>query len=169
MLISYPFLLILGHREVCNFHVHQFCGHIGWTESHQWQFVWKNGPKMPCKVFLILVFYLLFFNNFGLKMSYFPLNTSESSTVIHIFLCNELVPLEYHFDEYKCIRMGSNGKNAFLDFLVFLQKTLSANISAPRRGREAIQYSKSSSGCSLCSQTSSSTWGSILRALEPQT
>jgi len=32
----------------------------------------------------------------------------------------------------------------FLDFLVFLQKTLSAHISAPRRGREAIQHSKSS-------------------------
>ena len=60
-------------------------------------------------------------------------------------------------------------KMHFLDFLVFLQKTLSANISAPRRGREAIQYSKSSSGCPLCSQTSSTTWGSILRALEPQT
>ena len=87
---------------------------------------------MPCKVFLILVFYLLFFNNFGLKMSYFPLNTSESSTVIHIFLCNELVPLEYHFDEYKCIRMGSNGKNAFSGFFGFPPKNfISQYLSSP--------------------------------------
>ena len=57
----------------------------------------------------------------------------------------------------------------FLEFLIFLRKTLTAHISAPRRGTEAIQYSKSSSGSPLCSQTSPSTWGSIKRALEAHT
>ena len=56
----------------------------------------------------------------------------------------------------------------FLEFFGFLKKTLAARISAPRRGREAVQYSKLSSEGPLCSQTSSSPWGSIMRAPEPQ-
>ena len=65
--------------------------------------------------------------------------------------------------------MDLNDKRiAFFGIFGFLQKTLAARISAPRRGTEAIQYSKLSSGGPLCSQTSSSPWGSIIRAPEPQ-
>ena len=65
--------------------------------------------------------------------------------------------------------MDSNDKRiAFFRIFGFLQKTLAARISAPWRGTEAIQYSKLSSGGPLCSQTSSSPWGSIIRAPEPQ-
>ena len=64
--------------------------------------------------------------------------------------------------------MDSNDKRiAFFRIFGFLQKTLAARISAPRRGTEAVQYSKLSSGGPLCSQTSSSPWGSIIRAPEP--
>ena len=56
----------------------------------------------------------------------------------------------------------------FPEFFVLLQKTLAAHISAPRRGTVAVQYSKSSSGVPLCTQTSSWPWGSIIRAPEPQ-
>ena len=166
MLITYPlmdiFLLILGH--ICNSHNHQFCIHIGWNESH------PMGPNAIEGFHVSGLLSCIHFNIFfWLKMSYFPLNTSEWSTVIHIFLCNELVPLSTILMNINASGWAQIVKMHFLDFLVFLQKTLSANISAPRRGREAIQYSKSLSGCPLCSQTSSSTWGSILRALEPQT
>ena len=56
----------------------------------------------------------------------------------------------------------------FPEFFVLLQKTLAAHISAPRRGTVAVQYSKSSSGVPLCTQTSSWPWGSIIRAPKPQ-
>ena len=77
---------------------------------------------------------------------------------------------EYHFGEYKHIRMDGLiwGGLHFFGIFGFLQKTLAAHISAPRRGTEAVQYSKLSSGGPLCSQTSSSPWGSIIRAPEPQ-
>ena len=65
--------------------------------------------------------------------------------------------------------MDSNNKRiAFFRIFGFLQKTLVARISAPRRGTEAVQYSKLSSGGPLCSQTSSSPWEGIRRAPEPQ-
>ena len=69
---------------------------------------------------------------------------------------------------YKHIRMIGMIEMHFPEFLVLRQKTLAAHISAPRRGTEAVQYSKSSSGVPLCTQTSSWPWGSIIRAPEPQ-
>ena len=66
-------------------------------------------------------------------------------------------------------QMDSNDKRiAFIGIFAILQITLAARISAPRCGTEAIQYSKLSSGGPLCSQTSSSPWGSIIRAPERQ-
>ena len=65
--------------------------------------------------------------------------------------------------------MDSNDMRiAFFGIIDSLQKTLAARISAPRRGTEAVQYSKLSSGGPLRSQISSSPWGSIIRAPEPQ-
>ena len=67
---------------------------------------------------------------------------------------------------YKHIRMDSNDRNCI--FQNSEKKTLAAHILAPRHGTEAVQYSKSSSGVPLCTQTSSWPWGSIIRAPEPQ-
>merc|ERR1712102_105028 len=92
------------------------------------------------------------------------------SVVINVFILDQLVPLSTVLVNINTSgRMDSNDKRiAFFGIFGFLQKTLAARISAPRRGTEAVQYSKLSSGGPLCSQTSSSPWGSIRRAPEPQ-
>ena len=90
--------------------------------------------------------------------------------VINVFIWDQLVPLSTVLVNINTSGwMDSNDKRiAFFGIFGFLQKTLAAHISAPRRGTEAVQYSKLSSGGPLCSQTSSSPWGSIIRAPEPQ-
>ena len=90
--------------------------------------------------------------------------------MINVFIWDQLVPLSTILVNINTSGwFDSNDKRiAFFGIFGFLQKTLAARISAPRRGREAVQYSKLSSGGPLCSQTSSSPWGSIIRAPEPQ-
>ena len=92
------------------------------------------------------------------------------SVVINVFIWDQLVPLSTILVNINTSGwMDSNDKRiAFFRIFGFLQKTLAARISAPWRGTEAVQYSKLSSGGPLCSQTSSSPWGSIIRAPEPQ-
>ena len=92
------------------------------------------------------------------------------SVVINVFIWDQLVPLSTILVNISTSGwMDSNYMRiAFFGIIGFLQKTLAARISAPRRGTEAVQYSKLSSGGPLCSQLSSSPWGSIIRAPEPQ-
>ena len=93
------------------------------------------------------------------------------SAVINVFIWDQLVPLSTILVNINTsvVWMDSKGKRiAFIGIFAFLQITLAARNSAPRRGTEAIQYSKLLSGGPLCSQTSSSPWGSIIRAPEPQ-
>ena len=92
------------------------------------------------------------------------------SVVINVFIWDQLVPLSTILVNISTSGwMDSNDMRiAFFGIIDSLQKTLAARISAPRRGTEAVQYSKLSSGGPLCSQTSSSPWGSIRRAPEPQ-
>ena len=115
-------------------------------------------------------FSVVFLTNFGLKMSFFLSNTPKMTHSDKCFHMRPIGASEYHFGEYKHIRMDGLKlmRIAFFGIIGFLQKTLAARISAPRRGTEAVQYSKLSSGGPLCSQTSSSPWGSIRRAPEPQ-
>jgi len=63
---------------------------------------------------------------------------------------------------------SDGGRVAFFRIFGFLQKTLAARVSAPRRGAGAVQCSKLSSGGPLCSQASSSPWGGIMGAPEPR-
>ena len=68
----------------------------------------------------------IFSPNFGLKMNYFLTN---SPRMIHSYICFHMRWVgasEYHFDAYKCIRMGSNGKNAFSWFFGFPPKNFSS-------------------------------------------
>ena len=90
--------------------------------------------------------------------------------VINVYIWDQLVPLSTILVNISTSGwMDLNDKRiVFFGIFGFLQKTLAARISAPRRGTEAIQYSKLSSGCPLCSQTSSSPLGSIIRAPEPE-
>ena len=89
------------------------------------------------------------------------------SVVINVFIWDQLVPILVNINT--SVWMDSNDKRiAFFRIFGFLQKTLAARISAPWCGTEAVQYSKLLSGGPLCSQTSSSPWGSIIRAPEPQ-
>ena len=97
------------------------------TESNPWQFVWKMGPTKPFWVFpdsgLISG---IFSTNFGLKMNYFLMNTPR---MIHSDICFHMRWVgasEYHFDAYKCIRMGLNVKNAFSGFFGFPPKNFSS-------------------------------------------
>ena len=72
----------------------------------------------------------IFSTNFGLKMNYFQTNTPR---MIHSDICFHMRWVgasEYHFDAYKCIRMSSNGKNAFSGFFGFPPK----NFSSPYLG-----------------------------------
>ena len=103
------------------------------TESNPWQFVWKMGPTKPFWVFpdsgLISG---IFSTNFGLKMNYFLMNTPR---MIHSDICFHMRWVgasEYHFDAYKCIRMGLNVKNAFSGFFGFPPKNFrSPYLSSP--------------------------------------
>ena len=72
---------------------------------------------------------------------------------------------EYHFGD-----INTSGWIQMIEiaFSKIPKKTLVAHILAPRHGTEAVQYSKSSSGVPLCTQTSSWPWGSIIRAPKPQ-
>ena len=72
---------------------------------------------------------------------------------------------EYHFGD-----INTSGWIQMIEiaFSKIQKKTLVAHILAPRHGTEAVQYSKSSSGVPLCTQTSSWPWGSIIRAPKPQ-
>ena len=92
------------------------------------------------------------------------------SVVINVFIWDQLVPLSTILVNISTSGwMDSNYMRiAFFGIIGFLQKTLAARISALRRGTETVQYSKVSSGGPLCSQISSSPWGSIRRAPEPQ-
>ena len=92
------------------------------------------------------------------------------SVVINVYIWDQLVPLSIILVNISTSGwMDSNDKRiAFFRIFGFLQKTLAARISAPWCGTEAVQYSKLLSGGPLCSQTSSSPWGSIIRAPEPQ-
>ena len=119
------------------------------------------------------------FPDFGLFLLYFWLILGSKwvfscqippkwPTVINVFIWDQLVPLSTILVNINTSGWTQMVKMHFLEFLVFLQKTLAAHISAPRRGTEAVQYSKSSSGGPLCSQTSSCPWGSIIRPPEPQ-
>ena len=68
----------------------------------------------------------IFSTNFGLKMNYFLTNTPR---MIHSDICFHMRWVgasEYHFDAYKCIRMGPNGKNAFCGFFGFPPKNFSS-------------------------------------------
>ena len=113
-------------------------------------------------------FSVVFISNFKLKTSCFPVKCPQNDHSDHCF------PYEINwchwvpFWWYKYIRMIQMIEMPFPEFFVLLQKTLAAHISAPRRGTVAVQYSKSSSGVPLCTQTSSWPWGSIIRAPEPQ-
>ena len=92
------------------------------------------------------------------------------SVVINVFIWDQLVPLSTILVNINTsVWMDSKGKRIpFIGIFAFLQITLAARISAPWRGTEAVQYSKLLSGGPLCSQLSSSPWGSIIRAPEPQ-
>ena len=71
-------------------------------------------------------------------------------TVINVFIWDQLVPLSTILVNINTSGWTQMIKMHFLEFLVFLQKTLAAHISAPRRGKKAVQYSRSSSGGPLC-------------------
>ena len=87
------------------------------------------------------------------------------TTVIIVFHMRSIGATEYHFGD-----INTSGWIQMIEiaFSKIPKKTLVAHILAPRHGTEAVQYSKSSSGVPLCTQTSSWPWGSIIRAPEPQ-
>ena len=138
--------------------------------SPYWAICMINLPwKRACSRFAwFWPFSVVFLSNFKLKTSCFPVKCPQNDNSDHCF------PYEINwchwvpFWWYKYIRMIQMIEMPFPEFFVLLQKTLAAHISAPRRGTEAVQYSKSSSGVPLCTQTSSWPWGSIIRAPEPQ-
>ena len=67
-------------------------------------------------------FSVVFLTNFGLKMSFFLSNTPKMTHSDKFFHMRPIGASEYHFGEYKHIRLDSNDKNAFSGIFGFPPK-----------------------------------------------
>ena len=122
----------------------------------------------PVWIFLILAFFCCIFLLILCSKWFFSCQIPPKwPTVKNTCIWDQVVPQSTILVNINALGWTQMVKMHFQQFLVFLRKTLAAHISAPRRGTEAVQYSKSSSGCPLCSQTSSRPWGSIIWPPEP--
>ena len=119
------FLLIQGHRWIS--HLHQFCVHMGPNAIQGF----PVSGLLSCIHFNILA-----------KNELFP---TKYPRMIHCDICFHMWWVgasEYHFDEYKCIRMGLNSKNAFSGIFGFpLKNFVSPYLSSPtwQRGHSVLK------------------------------
>ena len=87
-------------------------------------------------------FWLNFFTYFGLKMIFFLSNTPKMTHSEEYLHMRSSGASEYHFGEYKRIRMDSNGENAFSAIFGFPPKNFGGPyLGSPtwHRGRSVLK------------------------------
>ena len=87
-------------------------------------------------------FSVVFLTNFGLKMSFFLSNTPKMTHSDKCFHMRPIGASEYHFGEYKHIRLNSNDKNAFSGIFGFPPKNFGGPyLGSPtwHRGRSVLK------------------------------